>query len=242
MVSAVVFDFYGTLAHWAGDEATDYAGVFAAHGYELAPEDLDAYFARYDGVDHAEHSVSEAAYEAWVRRRLRDLTDVCGVEDARVDEVIDALRRSDQGEMVAYPEAPAVLSSLRDAGLAVGVCSNWGWELDTFLEDAGLLGLVDAGITSARAGARKPHPDIYARTVAALEVAPSDVVFVGDSWEPDVRGPRRAGMAAVHVWRPAERIGRRAPALEPGDHRVADLGEVLGVLEVLGRPVVRATT
>ena len=43
---------------------------------------LDGYFSRYDGVDHAEHSVSEEAYEAWVRFRLGELTRACGVDDA----------------------------------------------------------------------------------------------------------------------------------------------------------------
>jgi putative hydrolase of the HAD superfamily len=133
--------------------------------------------------------------------------------------------------MVAYPEAEETLTSLRAAGLAIGVCSNWGWELDAFLEEVGLLHLVDAGVTSAQAGARKPHPGIYARSVDALGVDAADVVFVGDSWEPDVRGPRRIGMTAVHVWREEERIRQRAPALEPGDHRVGDL---TGVLEVVG--------
>ena len=134
--------------------------------------------------------------------------------------------------MVAYPEAEATLRSLRDAGLTIGVCSNWGWELDAFLADVGLLHLVDSGVTSARAGARKPHPDIYARSTEALRVDPGDVLFVGDSWEPDVRGPRRLGMTAVHVWREDERAGQSAPPLEPGDHRVGELTGVLGILGV----------
>ena len=56
---------------------------------------------------------------------------------------------------------------------------------------SGCSSLVDAAVTSARAGARKPHPGIYAASMAALGVDAADVVFVGDSWEPDVRGPRR---------------------------------------------------
>ncbi len=60
----------------------------------------------------------------------------------------------------------------------------------------------------------------------------SDIVFVGDSWEPDVRGPRRMGMTAVHVWRADEHPGRAAPTLEDGDHRVADFRGVLDVLAV----------
>jgi putative hydrolase of the HAD superfamily len=136
--------------------------------------------------------------------------------------------------MVAYPEAARTLTSLRASGLAVGVCSNWGWELNAFLDQVGLLELVDVGVTSARAGARKPHPDIYGASVTALDVDPAEVVFVGDSWEPDVRGPRRMGMTAVHVWREEERPGMRPPELQPGDHRVADLTGVLGIVEGLG--------
>ena len=34
VVSGVIFDFYGTLAHWA-DAGASYASVFEAHGYTL---------------------------------------------------------------------------------------------------------------------------------------------------------------------------------------------------------------
>ncbi len=73
-------------------------------------------------------------------------------------------------------------------------------------------------------------------SLRALAVDPADVVFVGDSWEPDVRGPREIGMAAVHVWREEERRGLVPPVLEPGDVRVGDLTGVLAVVEELRRP------
>ncbi len=232
MASAVIFDFYGTLARWADSRAANnYEAVFVAHGYRFDATVLEEYFCRYDGVDHAEHSVSEQAYEAWVRARLRDLTDACGVDRCHVESLLDTLQESDRGPMVAYSEAESTLRSLREAGVAVGVCSNWGWELDAFLGEVGLLHLVDAALTSARVGVRKPHPGIYHRAAEALGVDPRDAVFVGDSWEPDVRGPRRTGMTAVHVWRSEERGGQSVPALEDGDHRV---GELTGVLDLLG--------
>ena len=230
VVRAVIFDFYGTLAHWA-DGTASYASVFADHGYTPDATVLDGYFSLYNGIEHSEHSVSEETYEAWVRMRLRQLTRDGGVADADADAVVDALRSLDQGDMVAYPEAAATLGALRDAGVTVGVCSNWGWELNAYLEQVGLLALVDSSVTSARAGARKPHPNIYRTAIESLGVATSDVVFVGDSWEPDVRGPRREGMTAVHVWREAERQGLDAPELEDGDRRVGDL---TGVLEIVG--------
>jgi putative hydrolase of the HAD superfamily len=238
MVSAVIFDFYGTLAHaavvGAADDAASYQTIFAAHGYALDPAVLSDYYARYDGVEHGEHSLNEGAYEAWVRTRLRDLTASCGVTDSHVEGLVDALRAVDQGPMVSYPESAATISSLREAGLAIGVCSNWGWELDAFLDQAGLLALVDVSVTSARAGSRKPHPGIYDVAVSALGAEVGEIVFVGDSWEPDVRGPRRFGMTAVHVWREEERGALLPPALEPGDHRVSDLTGVLDVIDGLG--------
>jgi putative hydrolase of the HAD superfamily len=229
---AIIFDFYGTLAHWADTDASSYETVFASFGYELPSRVQDAYFSRYDGVDHAEHSVSEDAYEAWVRSRLSELTFSCGVAPDETDAVVGALRQLDQNQMVAYPEAADTLRALREAGVAIGVCSNWGWELDAYLRQVGLLDLVDSRITSARAGSRKPHPGIYACSTAALGIEPERAVFVGDSWEPDVRGPRRLGMTAIHVWREDERDGQTAPALEPGDYRVDELGGVLAIVGV----------
>jgi putative hydrolase of the HAD superfamily len=192
---------------------------------------MDGNFTRYDGVDHVEHSVNEDAYEAWVRSRLCGLSSECGVAEGDMDAVVGALRDLDRNPMASYPEAAATLGALREAGVAIGVCSNWGWELDAYLEEVGLLELVDCTITSARAGSRKPHPGIYARSVAALGIQPERAVFVGDSWEPDVRGPTRLGMTAVHVWRPAERAGQEAPPLELGDYRV---DELTGVLPIVG--------
>ncbi|HEY1650784.1 MAG TPA: HAD family hydrolase [Acidimicrobiales bacterium] len=232
MPEAVIFDFYGTLAHWADSDASSYEAVFATFGYELPATVRASYFSRYDGVDHAEHSVSEDAYEAWVRFRLGELSLDCGVARHDLDVVVDALRDLDRNQMEAYPEAAATLRTLRNAGVPIGVCSNWGWELDAYLHQVGLLDLVDSRITSARVGSRKPHPGIYACSTGELGIDPERAVFVGDSWEPDVRGPRRLGMTAIHVWRADERDGQEAPPLEPGDHRVDELSGVLPIVGV----------
>ena len=47
-------DFYGALAHFADTTVSNYETVFAARGYRPERAVLDGYFARYDGVDHAE--------------------------------------------------------------------------------------------------------------------------------------------------------------------------------------------
>jgi putative hydrolase of the HAD superfamily len=231
MAQAVVFDFYGTLAHWADPTSWKYSAVFADFGYELPDEVIEAYFSRYDGIDHSEHSVSEEAYEAWARHRLLDLTDACEVAPEQCQHIIDALRESDRGPMVVYPEARPTLLALRDQGWVIGVCSNWGWDLDSFLQQVGVDDLVDVAITSAQAGARKPHPSIYDHCAHALGIDAAEIVFVGDSWSPDVEGPHSAGMTPVHVWRIDERGSEDPVELSEGMHRIGDLSELVTLLE-----------
>jgi putative hydrolase of the HAD superfamily len=56
-------------------------------------------------------------------------------------------------------------------------------------------------VSSAWAGARKPHPRIFEDTLGKLGVEPADCVFVGDTWGPDVAGPRAMGMTPVYLAR-----------------------------------------
>jgi putative hydrolase of the HAD superfamily len=225
---AVVFDFYGTIA-WHGEAAASpYATVFSRHGYRLDEAVEADYFATYDGIEHAEHSTSEAVYESWVRGRLAGLARTCGVRDDDLAPLIDALRSQDVAPVVPYPDAAETLGTLRQRGFRIGVCSNWGWALNLSIEQAGLGELIDAAVTSARVGARKPHRVIYEAITGALGVSATETLFVGDSFHPDVTGPLSLGMRAVHVWREDPDSARRPPPLPAAASRVRSVGELLG--------------
>ena len=183
----------------------------------------------FDGVEHVEHSRSREHYVAWERERLRQMVQECGVGDDDAARLVDDLHaNSKTWSMAAYAEAPGVLDELRAGGIRVVVCSNWDWDLDRAIEAAGLSDRVDALVTSARAGARKPHPLIYRCALQVAGVPAEEVLFAGDSWRPDVEGPLAAGMRAVHVAR--EERDDAEPPLPPGAHRVRDLRGLLGVL------------
>ena len=53
VVRAVIFDFYGTLAHWADTPSQLHRRVRPL-GYTPEQAVLDDYFFRYDGVAHAD--------------------------------------------------------------------------------------------------------------------------------------------------------------------------------------------
>jgi putative hydrolase of the HAD superfamily len=236
VVRAVIFDWFGTLAEWPHGSTSGYGSIFSDHGHRVDPAVFDRYHARWDGVDHREYSTGRDAYLAWSRQRLVDLATECGVAESERGVLVDALVEADRRtSLVVYPEVPSVLAELRRRGLTIGVCSNWGWDLDAALHATGVDALIDVAVTSARVGYRKPHTAIYESILGALGVAAPEAIFVGDSWEPDVLGPIGAGMRSVHVDRSTgERAGTvPAPLLVAGATRIGDLRGLLdaGILD-----------
>ncbi|MGH9046853.1 MAG: mycofactocin precursor MftA [Acidimicrobiales bacterium] len=231
-VRAVIFDFYGTIARLADGALSARQPIFERHGYRLDPQIEARYEARHDGVEHSEHSTDKVVYDAWVCFRHGELARECGVAEPHVEALVDALRALDTAPVVAYRDARPTLVELRRRGFLIAVCSNWGWELDRSLSEAGLLDLVDAAVTSARAGARKPHPRIFTTTTDAIGVGPEEVLFVGDSVRPDIEGPIGIGMHAVHIWRRG--ASSEPPPLPTGVVRVTSLGELLDLPQLRG--------
>src|SRR2546423_7122215 len=201
MASTVLLDCYGTLAH-APSWGPRYEDVLATRGFKI-PDGVSVHDDHIDGREHLEHSRSAEHYEAWERGRLLRFVEACGVGPDDADLLVDDLYTATKSfQLEAYPEVPGVLADLRERGITVAVCSNWDWHLDRAMTSAGLDGLVDVMVTSARAGARKPHPRIFRYTLDACGISdPADALFVGDSWGPDVEGPAALGMRPVHVWR-----------------------------------------
>ena len=225
MVRTVLFDFYGTLAR-AVQWGPTMEEVLAGKGVRLdsyAEARLNANLS--DGLVHTAESADRDTYVAWEQARLRGLAEACGTPETDLDEVVaDLYAASKDYVLEAYEEVPATVAELRSRAIGVAVCSNWDWDLDGALARVGLDGLFDVVVTSAQAGSRKPDRAIYDHTLRRCGVAPSDALFVGDTWEPDVDGPRRAGIASVYLWRPGEHDG------PPPEGTIADLRAVLDLI------------
>jgi putative hydrolase of the HAD superfamily len=198
----VVFDFYGTLGHathWLGIDA-----VLADHGYEL-PEEVRTrwwFENEHDGLLHEEHSTDEAAYERWRRDRILGMLAECDVHPGEYEVIVERLRSGKSTRVLEpYAEAASVLAELRARGVQLAVCSNWDWDLAEAVDEVGLTGATDVLVSSAWAGARKPHPLIFEHTLAKTGADPQRTLFVGDTWGPDVVGPRALGMTPLYLLR-----------------------------------------
>ncbi|MGH3850869.1 MAG: HAD family hydrolase, partial [Pseudonocardiaceae bacterium] len=228
-IQGVLFDFYGTLAR-ATAWGDTHAAVFARHGLDY---DEAAWTDRWvggaiDGEDHPEHSGSRELYQAWEHHRLRTRATSVGVPAPALDGlVLDLYQASKNYSLSPYDEAVGVLTELRSRNISVGICSNWDWDLDQAVASVGLSDLVDIAITSAQAGARKPHSRIFEYTLERFGLLPEETLFVGDTWGADVEGPLTAGMPAVHLWRSDRSDVQNLKTLPAGAHRVNDLRGVL---------------
>jgi putative hydrolase of the HAD superfamily len=128
-----------------------------------------------------------------------------------------------------------VFEAIRGMGLRVGYVSNTLTEaavMERRLGEFGLREHAEVAVFSVEHRVRKPNPAIYRVALAALHVAPEDVVFVGDRVREDVRGPQSLGMRSVltHEFRQEDPADSAPLAV------VENLGEVVGIVrELSGR-------
>jgi HAD superfamily hydrolase (TIGR01509 family) len=111
--------------------------------------------------------------------------------DTDLDDFADAFTAAISFEEL--PGARAACTALRDAGLSLAVVSNWDIGLREHLALLGLETAVDAIVTSAEVGARKPAPDVFLEALARLGSAAERAVHVGDDAS-DEAGAAAAGM------------------------------------------------
>lgn len=131
--------------------------------------------------------------------------------------LLDALRFS------AFPDARTAIRTIRRLHARTVVVSNWDVSLEDVLEGLHLTPLLDAVVTSARVGARKPSAAIFAHALDLAGVAPERAVHVGDSFKEDVEGARAAGIMPILL----RRGGGPGP---PGLRTISSLTELPGEL------------
>ncbi|HET8528831.1 MAG TPA: HAD family hydrolase [Gaiellaceae bacterium] len=234
MLEAVLFDWGDTLMRWAFDAellAAGHVAGLAAIGRPADPELTarfrDAYLPKFfePGV------IEEVEYPAEIRRLLAEF----GIEPGD-----DELLRFLEAEHAAWAPARqlastthALLESLRDRGLKLGLVSNAIDPPDLLhrdLADLGVAERLDVAVFSSEVGRRKPDAAIFERALDALGVAPERALFVGDRLEADVGGAAALGMATCQaLWFVADEDEEPEP-----DFRAFTQVDVLTAVKRLG--------
>lgn len=218
-LGAVWFDLYGTLVT-IEPLATACEGVAPGRGSDLA-----ALWRRRQ----LEASWLRSLMDAWQPFDVvtRDALRVAAAElaiEGPLDDLDGAFER-----LPARPDAAALLSRLRGAGLLVGVLSNGSiGMIERTLAAAGLAGSIDAWRSVDEVRRYKPDPAVYRLAVDRSGIGPERIGFVtANGW--DAAGAAAFGLHVIWL-RPdgADRL----PAVGVAEPRVATwagVGEALGI-------------
>ncbi len=236
LVSAVIFDYYETLALLpAASRERVFDELALRLGVELPPGEAYRHWRERTTRDTAlrlrshdrppldgERPPFISFREVW-QHRFDELFRHWAV-DAPPELGVEAYR-SAHADAVLYPDALPVVGLLRGR-YRLAVLSD----ADTDFLQPGIArhGLVlDAVVTSEEVGAYKPHISLFREVCGRLGVTPSEAVYIGDIPWADVAGARNAGLRAVWI----NRHGVRWPEdIEPPEAQIRSLTELPGLL------------
>lgn len=169
-------------------------------------------------------SISPEASRRFWGRLYAEIIETLGITDrdgAVVQSLYDRFTRYESYRM--FPDAPPTLAALRDAGLVVGLISNFeGW-LEEMLASWEVSHLFDVLAISGKVGLEKPDPKIFQQALEEGRVEPSEAVYVGDHPRIDVEGAEAVGMTGVL-------IDRRERFPDYPGRRITELTELLPIL------------
>lgn len=230
--SVVLLDAGFTLI----DSVRSVGEVYFEIGCSLADDDLDrgTFFARMKELwprlnrDYRSRHPELVSSEEIERRAWHDFTkEVARPFPSLTQRHAEWLERLIEyfDQASAWKVAPGgdrLLEELDGKGIHVVIVSNWHSALERILAGLDLAHRCHAIVTSASAGRKKPHREIFDRALAAVQANADDAIHVGDSWEEDVEGALHAGIRPVWLCREAS-----CPVARPGVPVIRSLEELL---------------
>jgi putative hydrolase of the HAD superfamily len=158
----------------------------------------------------------------WLRFVRRTLELAGGCPPGAAERALEPLRSAfaEPSAWTVFPDVAPALDRLTDAGIGLGVVSNWDSRLPTLLERLDLARRFQALAVSSLEGVEKPDPALFHRALARLRARPEGTAHVGDVPELDGAGARAAGLRPLML----ARSGR----LDGGAFR--DLGAIADLL------------
>ena len=121
-------------------------------------------------------------------------------DGAALDAVRAAIRtRNEAGTLWSHIEdgTAETLHTIRQMGFVLGVVSNADGRVAGFLEHVGLAKYFDVIVDSRVFGIEKPDPRIFLHACATLGVEPGHTLYIGDVYDVDAVGARRAGLTPI---------------------------------------------
>jgi len=175
--------------------ATDPARFVRAHYAGMEALDREA-------STRPDPSIDRISWDHYRRAYL----DSAGVRTDSLDDAVAVLRRLFSPYYWRFPllESVAALGQLHVRGVPIGIVSNASGQIEATLANLCICqvgpgaGVPVRIVTDSHViGYAKPDPRIFADAISALDVEPSRIAYVGDSFVNDVGGARNAGVVPI---------------------------------------------
>ncbi|MBX5489991.1 MAG: HAD family hydrolase [Chloroflexi bacterium] len=205
----LLLDLGHTLVRWEVEEAVLREAYREAHdllvvaeGQPIPPDDavwrlVQRVLAQIRASAERGELDEQDHYRLWTQALA---AEGYGLPGERVRQLVEREHRAFVRHLRVSEATHGALAALRRAGYRLGLVSNVtvpGPLMRATVAELGLAPYLDLLVFSSEVGVRKPHPRIYERALAALELAPGEAVFVGDRVREDILGPQALGLRAV---------------------------------------------
>ena len=200
-MKGILFDLDDTLL--------DHVGASTAAVRELAASqpgwtlDEVATLDRWFALEHehfARYMAGEYTVQEQRRARIRGFLELDDATDEVLDEQFGHYLDHYQRSWRELPGSSELVFRLLDTGYRVGILTNGASRQQRAKIAA--IGLDDPRLVvcvSEELPAPKPSPLAFSAACAALDLAPEQVLMVGDNPVTDIDGALEAGLHAVHV-------------------------------------------
>ncbi len=181
-ITTCVFDAYGTLfdvAAAARIAAAEPGREAFAEKWPQIAKDWRLKQLQYTWL----RAVADAHTDFWevTQNGLDYALEAAGLQDNELRERLLAL----YWELSAFPEVPAMLKALKDAGMQTAILSNGSPEmLKGAVDSAGIADLFDDVLSVQDVGVFKPHRLVYDMVCDRFGCEKSEVLFVSSNgWD-----------------------------------------------------------
>jgi len=204
MIKAIFLDFYNTLVQfWPPLDQIQQASCREL-GLKVSPEGINKGYAVADVYFNRENEIRPLAERSDEERsQFFARYEQIILENAGVPVSLDLAGQIWElaivvpKDFIPYDDVIPALSELHQQGYRLAVLSNLRRDMSELCQRLGLAPYLDFYISSAEAGAEKPHAAVFLAALEKAEVAPSEVVHVGDQHRADVEGARGVGIHPV---------------------------------------------
>lgn len=229
--AAIIFDLDGTLLD---DDFAVEMGLSALHvvyGETLAMSLSDLRL-RWLELFHQHFPLylrGEVSMQEQRRMRMRRLFDErhSRMTDPQADAAFSVYDRAYTSAWRTFPEVHHTLAELQSFRLAV-LTNGHANQQRAKLAATKIDDRFERIFVSSEIGAAKPDPAAFRHVTAELGVRESDCILVGDDIDIDIRGARRAGIAAILVNRRVE------PSATPS--KVVTVSSLLDIVALVRSP------